>query len=204
MVFVVLRWESPRSVSLVVYLGFLAILKSSFVIVTSVGGEIKKIKKTEFKTHSIDRMAIIFNLLHEQSVANKAALRLGTRAWALKWALFRPRQCPEYSGHWRKRARILPLELVPVPGHGAQISARAPTKGYVQTGARARALAMGTKSGRGLRSTRWSRTAHAVSKTRLFIGVFTWRSWATLQSTKGFAWSVFYCSQPLHHENLTW
>ena len=45
-------------------------------------------------------------------------------------------------------ARVLPLELVPVPGHGArvlslelvhgaQISARAPTKGYVQTGAQA-------------------------------------------------------------------
>ena len=31
-------------------------------------------------------------------------------------------------------ARVLPLELVP----GAQISALAPTKGYVQTGARAR------------------------------------------------------------------
>ena len=31
-------------------------------------------------------------------------------------------------------ARVLPLELVPVPGHGVQISARAPTKGYVQTG----------------------------------------------------------------------
>ena len=31
-------------------------------------------------------------------------------------------------------ARVLPLELVP----GAQICARAPTKGYVQTGARAR------------------------------------------------------------------
>ena len=29
-------------------------------------------------------------------------------------------------------ARVLPLELVPVPGHGAQISARAPTKAYVQ------------------------------------------------------------------------
>ena len=26
-------------------------------------------------------------------------------------------------------ARVLPLDLVPVPGHGAQISARAPTKG---------------------------------------------------------------------------
>ena len=41
-------------------------------------------------------------------------------------------------------ARVLPLELVPVPvpcpwGHGTQISARIPTKGYVQTGDRARA-----------------------------------------------------------------
>ena len=33
-------------------------------------------------------------------------------------------------------ARVL-LESEPVPGHGAQISARAATKGYVQTGARA-------------------------------------------------------------------
>ena len=29
-------------------------------------------------------------------------------------------------------ARVLPLELVAVPGDGAQISAREPTKGYVQ------------------------------------------------------------------------
>ena len=35
-------------------------------------------------------------------------------------------------------AQVLPLESVPVPRHGAQISVRAPTKGYVQTGARAR------------------------------------------------------------------
>ena len=35
------------------------------------------------------------------------------------------------------RARVLPLELV--PGHGAQICARAPKRGYVQTGTRARA-----------------------------------------------------------------
>ena len=32
-------------------------------------------------------------------------------------------------------AQVLPLELVAVPRHGAQISGRAPTKGYVQTGA---------------------------------------------------------------------
>ena len=39
----------------------------------------------------------------------------------------------------RARARSAELlELVPVPGHGAQISARAPTKGYVQTRARQR------------------------------------------------------------------
>ena len=37
------------------------------------------------------------------------------------------------SGHG---AGVLPLELVPVPRHGAQISARVPTKGYVHTGAR--------------------------------------------------------------------
>ena len=30
-------------------------------------------------------------------------------------------------------ARVQPLELVPVPRHGAQIWARAPTKGFVQT-----------------------------------------------------------------------
>ena len=35
----------------------------------------------------------------------------------------------------RHGARVLPLELVPVPGHGAQISARIPAYGYVQTGA---------------------------------------------------------------------
>ena len=28
-------------------------------------------------------------------------------------------------------ARVLPLELMPVPGHGTQIRARAPTNGYV-------------------------------------------------------------------------
>ena len=33
-------------------------------------------------------------------------------------------------------AQVIPLELVSVPGHGAQICDRAPTKGYVQTGAR--------------------------------------------------------------------
>ena len=33
----------------------------------------------------------------------------------------------------RQGARVLPLELVPVPGYGAQICVRAPTKGYVQT-----------------------------------------------------------------------
>ena len=32
-------------------------------------------------------------------------------------------------------AQVLPLELVPVLGHGAQISGQAPTKGYVQSGA---------------------------------------------------------------------
>ena len=31
------------------------------------------------------------------------------------------------------------FRLVPMPWHGAQISARAPTKGYIQTGAHARA-----------------------------------------------------------------
>ena len=40
--------------------------------------------------------------------------------------------------------------LVPVPGHVAQISARAPTKGYVQTSARAQAPGRGTKSEQGL------------------------------------------------------
>ena len=31
------------------------------------------------------------------------------------------------------------FKLVPIPWHGAQISARAPTKGYIQTGTHARA-----------------------------------------------------------------
>ena len=47
----------------------------------------------------------------------------------------------------RNGSRVLPLELVPVLGHGDQISAPAPTKGYVQTGAPA---CPGTKSERGL------------------------------------------------------
>ena len=47
-------------------------------------------------------------------------------------------------------ARVLPLELVPMSGHSAQISARAPTKGHVQTGARAREPCPATKSERGL------------------------------------------------------
>ena len=34
-------------------------------------------------------------------------------------------------------AGVLLLEAVPVPRHGAHIRARAPTKGYIQTGARA-------------------------------------------------------------------
>ena len=55
-------------------------------------------------------------------------------------------------------ARVLPLELVSVPGPGAQISARATTKGYVQTGACARAPGTGTKSEQGfsLRQKRFS------------------------------------------------
>ena len=35
-----------------------------------------------------------------------------------------------FPGHG---ARALPLEIVPVPGKGAEICARAPTKSYVQT-----------------------------------------------------------------------
>ena len=34
------------------------------------------------------------------------------------------------------------FRLVPMPGHGAQISAWAPTKGYVQTGGRPRTPSM--------------------------------------------------------------
>ena len=41
-------------------------------------------------------------------------------------------------------ARVLPLEAVAVPGHGAQIFARAPTKSFVQTSARAREPGTGT------------------------------------------------------------
>ena len=44
----------------------------------------------------------------------------------------------------RNGARVLPLEVVPVPGHGAQIFARAPTKSSVQTSTRAREPGMGT------------------------------------------------------------
>ena len=43
-------------------------------------------------------------------------------------------------------ARVLPLELEPVPGHDAKICARAPTKGYFQTGAHARARAPRARS----------------------------------------------------------
>ena len=44
-----------------------------------------------------------------------------------------------------------PLELVPVPGHGSQISARAPTKRYVQTGTHARTPGKGTSLNRAFR-----------------------------------------------------
>ena len=48
-------------------------------------------------------------------------------------------------------ARVLPLEPVPVPGLGAEISAQALTKGYVQPDTHARAPCPGTKAERGLR-----------------------------------------------------
>ena len=41
-------------------------------------------------------------------------------------------------------ARLLPLEVVPVPGHGAQSFAQATPKRYVQTSARARGTSTGT------------------------------------------------------------
>ena len=44
----------------------------------------------------------------------------------------------------RNGARVLPLEVVPVPRHGAQIFARAPTNSSVQTSARAREPRTGT------------------------------------------------------------
>ena len=44
----------------------------------------------------------------------------------------------------RNGARVLPLKVVPVPGHGAQIFARVPTKSSVQTSARAREPGTGT------------------------------------------------------------
>ena len=44
----------------------------------------------------------------------------------------------------RNGARVLPLEVVPEPGHGAQIFARAPTKSSVQISARARESGTGT------------------------------------------------------------
>ena len=46
----------------------------------------------------------------------------------------------------RLGARVLSPELAPEQGHGTQISARAPTKGYVHTGARNRASGTCTKS----------------------------------------------------------
>ena len=48
-------------------------------------------------------------------------------------------------------AQVLPLEIVPVPGHGAQASALAPTKGHVQIGAHTWAPCLGIRSERGLR-----------------------------------------------------
>ena len=44
----------------------------------------------------------------------------------------------------RNGARVLPLEVVPVPGYGAQIFARVPTKSSLQTSVRAREPGMGT------------------------------------------------------------
>ena len=49
----------------------------------------------------------------------------------------------------RNGARVLPLEAV--PGKGAQVIARAPTKSSVQTSASAREPGTGTLSERGLR-----------------------------------------------------
>ena len=44
----------------------------------------------------------------------------------------------------RNGARVLPLKVVPMPGHGAQIFAWEPTKSSVQTIARAREPVAGT------------------------------------------------------------
>ena len=44
----------------------------------------------------------------------------------------------------RNGARVLPLEVVPVPGHGAENFARAPKESSVQTSARAREPGTGT------------------------------------------------------------
>lgn len=49
-------------------------------------------------------------------------------------------------------ALVLPLELLSVPGQGAQVGVRAPTKGFVQTGAHARSPGTGSKCERGLTS----------------------------------------------------
>ena len=51
----------------------------------------------------------------------------------------------------RNGARVLPLEVVPVPVPGAQMFAWAPTKSFVQTRARAREPRTGTESERGLK-----------------------------------------------------
>ena len=42
------------------------------------------------------------------------------------------------------------FRLVPMPGHGAQISARTPKKGYIQTGTHARPPGTGTNLNRAL------------------------------------------------------
>ena len=68
----------------------------------------------------------------------------------------------QISARVRHGARVPPLELVPVPGHGAQMCARAPTKGYVQTRAHAQAPGTGAKSERGL---------------SLLTAVFNWVNW---------------------------
>ena len=44
----------------------------------------------------------------------------------------------------RNGARVLPLEVEIVPGHGIQIFARTPTKTYVQTNSRVRKTVTGT------------------------------------------------------------
>ena len=75
---------------------------------------------------------------------------------------------------FRLVGRVLPLELVPVPGQGAQVNARAPTKGFVQT----RGIEWSLRAFASTRALRLSLRARAVFK-------FVLRAASTLENTTG-------------------